>query len=96
MVILCQEKYDAAMAFATEIGDTSLSECIESLKRWEQNPKFPVEVMIYADWCAHSFGFCEKYPNGQTGIVGGLIYHGGNNETFSVQLTPTNGWQIHT
>lgn len=29
-------------------------------------------------------------------LVGGLIYHGGNEETYSIQINPTDGWSIHT
>ena len=29
-------------------------------------------------------------------MVGGLIYHGGNEETFAVEMNPSDGWSIHT
>jgi len=42
----------------------------------------------------------EIYYNIRSGaqpwLVGGLIYHGGTEETFSVQLNNNDGWSIHT
>ena len=52
-------------------------------------------VELFADFVPHSFAFIV-FKNGKREMNGGLIYHGGSTETFTVQLTPTNGWSIHT
>ncbi|WP_302430211.1 DUF4120 family protein, partial [Phocaeicola coprophilus] len=44
----------------------------------------------------YSFGFCERYPDGNTGIVGGLLYHGNPDESFAVIMERFHGWSIHT
>ena len=82
MKILCQEHYDKVVKYAKEIGDTSLDNCLKRLEQWENNP--------------NSFGFRECYPDGKTGIVGGLIYHGNPDRSYSVLLEPFHGWSIHT
>ena len=76
MKILCQEHYDKVVQYAKEIGDTSLDNCLKRLEQWENNPNCPCEIELYRDFAPHSFGFRECYPDGKTGIVGGLIYHG--------------------
>lgn len=43
-----------------------------------------------------TFGFTQHYPDGRTGIVGGLLYHGIPDRSFAVTLQPFHGWQIHT
>lgn len=38
MKILCQERYDKAVAYAKEIKNDTLQKCIDRLKQWEENP----------------------------------------------------------
>ena len=90
------------------IGDTMLCEafhdikndtpqkCIDRLKQWEENPNCPCEIELYYDSAPHSFGFRQVYPDGRTGIVGGLLYHGNPDQSFAVLLNPMHGWSIHT
>lgn len=96
MKILCQEHYDKVVQYAKEIGDKSLDNCLERLKQWEKNPNRPCEIELYWDFAPYSFGFRERYQNGNVGIVGGLIYHGKPDESYSVLLEPFHGWSIHT
>lgn len=45
MKIMCQEHYDKVVQYAKEIGDKSLNDCLERLKKWEENSncsKFPI------------------------------------------------------
>ena len=49
-----------------------------------------------SDHAPYSFGFCERYPDGNTGIVGGLLYHGNPDESFAVTMERFHGWSIHT
>ncbi len=42
--------------------------------------------LYYYDHAPYSFGFCERYPDGNTGIVGGLLYHGNPDESFAVTM----------
>ena len=96
MKILCQERYDKAVAYAKEIKNDTLLKCIDRLKQWEQNPNCPCEIELYYDSAPHSFGFRQVYPDGRTGIVGGLLYHGQPDQSFAVLLNPIHGWTIHT
>ena len=96
MNILCQERYDEAIAYATKKGDTSLQSCIDRLKQWEKNSNGKYEIVLYKDFAPYSMGFAERAKDGTNGIVGGLIYHGNPDKSLSIQLTPKEGWQIHT
>ena len=96
MKILCQERYDKAVAYAKEIKNDTLQKCIDRLKQWEENPNCPCEIELYYDSAPHSFGFRQVYPDGRTGIVGGLLYHGQPDQSFAVLMNPIHGWTIHT
>ena len=91
MKILCQERYDKAIVYAKEIKNDTLQKCIDRLKQWEENPNCPCEIEIYYDSAPHSFGFRQVYPDGRTGIVGGLLYHGQPDQSFAVLMTPIHG-----
>ena len=66
------------------------------IKQWEENPNCPCEIELYYDSAPHSFGFRQVYPDGRTGIVGGLLYHGQPDQSFAVLMNPIHGWTIHT
>lgn len=78
----------------------SLQQCLEQIARIASNcPKGGgiLPPRIYKDFAPMSFGWSAGV------LVGGCIYHGehdnggdGGAPTFSVQLTPTYGWAIHT
>ncbi len=58
---------------------------------------------IYKDFAPYSMGFARYYEDGRPAIVGGIIYHGqhdkggdGGPPTFSVNLSPEDGWVTHT
>ena len=89
MKILCQERYEKAVAYAKEIKNDTPQKCIDRLKQWE-------EKELYYDSAPHSFGFRQVYPDGKTGIVGGLLYHGQPDQSFAILLNPIHGWSIHT
>ena len=57
MKILCQERYEKAVAYAKEIKNDTLQKCIDRLKQWEENPNCPCEIELYYDSAPHSFGF---------------------------------------
>ena len=88
ITVKCTEHYEKALAFAKSINDSSLQECLNRLNKMGN-------VELFADFVPHSFAFIV-FKNGKREMNGGLIYHGGPTETFSIQLTPTNGWSIHT
>lgn len=96
MKILCQEEYDKALEFAEKTNDLSLQRCMDRLKSWEYNSRRKCEITLYSDTSPYSFGFCEKYENGDYGIVGGLLYHGSPDQSFAVQIQSKIGWSIHT
>ncbi len=94
--ICTQEHYDKVVKYAESINDTTLQNCLDRLRQWEENAKHAFEIELYYDSAPYSFGFAERYPDGKIGIVGGVLYHGTPDESFAVTLNPTKGWQIHT
>lgn len=96
MKIICKEHYDKVVHYARSIGDTTLQECIDRLKQWEQNSALPCEIEIHYDWAPYSFLFKQRYADGKLGIVGGLVYHGSPDRSCCFSLTPITGWAIHT
>ena len=96
MKILNEEHFQNVKRYAESIGDTSLQNCLDRLKKWEENPDHPSEISLYYDHAPYSFGFTQRYPDGSIGIVGGLLYHGIPDQSFAVTLEPFHGWQIHT
>lgn len=94
MKIMCPERYDEALSYAEKTNDVSLQFCLDRLRKWEENDR--CEVELHYDHAPLSFLFIQRYKDGNTGLVGGLIYHGSPDESFSVQLVPKIGWQIHT
>jgi len=100
-------KLDEALKYAESIKDDSLQKCLDRLKKIEENYKndeTEVETEISTDFAPYSFYFVRMYKNTTNFISnGGIIFHGkhdnggdGSSPTFSVNLTPTNGWAIHT
>ena len=112
MIIKCQEHYDKVVEYAKSIGDNThydkvveyaksigdntLQQCIERLQQWEKNSNGKYEIELYRDFAPHSFGFAERTPDGRTGVVGGVLYHGRPDESYAVMLNPFHGWSIHT
>lgn len=96
MKIICEELFNQAVEHAEKTNDPSLQFCLDRFRCWENNPNAKCEIIIYADFAPFSFGFTQVYQNGNTGIIGGLLYHGNPDESFAVQITPKIGWQIHT
>ena len=75
MKILNEEHFQNVKRYAESIGDTSLQNCLDRLKSWEDNPDHPSEISLYYDHAPYSFGFTQRYPDGSIGIVGGLLRH---------------------
>ena len=92
MIIKCQEHYDKVVEYAKSIGDNTLQQCIERLQQWEKNSNGKYEIELYWDFAPHSFGFAERTPDGRTGVVGGVLYHGRPDESYAVMLNPFHGW----
>lgn len=44
---MCQEHYDEVVRYAERIGDKTLEERLNDLKRWERNPNCPCEIELY-------------------------------------------------
>lgn len=95
---LTEGKLDEALKYAESIKDTSLKNCLSRLDYDN------IEADVMVDFAPYSFYFVRK--NKETGEYrsnGGIIFHGkhdnggdGGSPTFSVNLTPCNGWQTHT
>lgn len=100
------EYLESVRAFADKIG---LRENFETALDRLQTSVYgrPARVRLYKDFAPYSFEFVKEYQaeSGEwvTAYNGGLIYHGphdrggdGSAPTFSVNVTPHNGWSIHT
>jgi hypothetical protein len=94
-----QGKLREALQFARTRKDQSLVQCLRRLKSRDIGN---INTEIYIDWAPLSFYFVRTV-NGNFSGNGGIIFHGkhdnggdGGAPTFSVCLTPCNGWSIHT
>jgi len=108
--VKCQEAYSEALEFAEKIGlKEQLISKIEYLNSYANSEDDPnnTKCMLYKDWAPYSFGFTMLKKNKAGEYVrwfnGGLIFHGshdnggdGSYPTLSVNVSPQNGWSIHT
>ena len=96
-----QGKLSEAIAYSRKLHDASLINAIQwKRKRWGWEHH---KVDIYEDFAYMSFYFVITDTSANRPVLnGGIIYRGPRNdgkpekETFSVSLTPTNGWSTHT
>lgn len=101
LIVNCPEHLQAVRDFADRTNQRQQFEsCLSELTRYLPDDW---TVELYTDFAPYSFFWTEFSPTRQRGLIGGLIYHGqhdgggnGGAPTFSVNLTPTNGWCIHT
>lgn len=104
-----QEHFDEVKAFAESSGRMKqLQEKLDYLDTYaDHESKGLTQCVLGSDWAPNSFSFLmmKKDANGeyQRWFNGGLIFHGphdgggnGGAPTFSVCLSPTDGWSIHT
>lgn len=100
----------SAKMFGEDIGDISLLNCLKRLEDYQAD--LTVLVKDYAPFSFEFAHYYEDANNGtheidgtmyRMFINGGLIFHGqhdgggcGSAPTFSVNLTPSTGWSIHT
>jgi hypothetical protein len=98
-------KLDEAKAFADRVGKRdNLDDRLEYLGNYARRAGRETRCTLYNDFTPHSFEFLLEEKKGDEWVRlfnGGLIYHGpledgSKPETFSVQLTPTDGWSVHT
>lgn len=101
-----KEKLKAAFAFAIDIGKLdNLMAMLERLASDRYGARHR-RCTLYLDSAPYSFYWIEEVYVSQVkewkrGMVGGLIYHGllpngTKAETFTVSLTETDGWTLHT
>ena len=93
---------DLSKAFdhADKINDVSIYKCLNRLAEVDINCKS--KTKIYSDFAPYSFSFA-RMRDGKCIINGGIIFHGkhdghgsGSAPTFSVSITNSSGWDIHT
>lgn len=88
------EWFGEIMDFAQSrpVGEfASLQRCLDRLATMVSNSMEKDETGIYRDSAPYSFGFSA------CGMVGACIYHGnGGAPTFSVNVSSSDGWSIHT
>jgi len=103
-----QEHFNKVVAFARESGRLEqLIDRLAYLDTYANHEEDRTKCMLGYDWAPYSFSFTMMVRN-ESGeyepwFHGGLIFHGphdgggsGGAPTFSVCLTPTDGWSIHT
>ena len=105
LIVHCDEHLATVRKFADETGQREAFEQKLQDLCFFGNPE--IRVHLYSDFAPMSFYWeaivGEGQPTRATRYMnGGLIYHGevpnygGGSPTFSVCLTPTAGWSIHT
>lgn len=105
--IECDKEYfEKVKAFAKKAGKAEqLQQELDYLGNYSGSEN--TLCQLYSDRAPYSFGFCMQKRNDEGQWVrwfcGGLIFHGahdnggdGGAPTFSVNLTPMEGWQVHT
>ena len=101
LIVNCPELLEKVRKFADETNQrAAFEEKLDDLTRYKRDGS---NVQLYEDFAPFSFYWVLTGPDGSRWMNGGLIYHGeldgygsGSAPTFSVCLTPTNGWSIHT
>ena len=100
-----QAYFDEVVAFAKATGrETQLKDKLEYLEKYGDGDN---QCIIWKDFAPASFNFVMQRPNPDGTFTnwfnGGLIFHGNHDgfgsgaaPTFSVCVSPTDGWSIHT
>lgn len=98
-------KLKEALDISRKMQDQSLIQCLKRLNLMHKEGYYLQDgvTTIYTDFAPLSFGFSRYNNDNKFNMNGGIIFHGkhdgfgsGNGPTFSVCLTPTQGWSIHT
>ena len=92
------EWFGSIMDFAKSrpVGEfASLQRCLDRMGDMVSKSRGTDETGIYRDSAPYSFGFSA------CGMVGACIYHGAHDNgvgepTFSVNVSSSDGWSIHT
>jgi len=101
-VTMCDDYYKQVLEFAEKIGKKEqLLEQLDRLERMAMNRKG--KIFLSKDFAPYSFYWILRRNDSDVIMNGGLIFHGshdcggyGGAPTFSVNLTPVDGWSIHT
>ena len=93
MKIMCQEHYDEVVRYAERIGDKTLEERLNDLKRWERNPNCPCEIELYKDSAPYSFLFRQLNNKNMffIYICISVFYKCKGNKAFYRRIWCTNG-----
>lgn len=94
MIIKCEDRYNEALEHAKKTEDETLQKCFRTLERFESANNATVYLM--SDFAPLSFYFELLDETGRRIMNGGVIYHGNPDESFSVTMDKTIGWQVHT
>lgn len=94
MKIIHQDHYDKVVEYAASIGDTTLQDCLERVRKHETYLK--AEAHLMRDRSKHSLYFELYDKNGNRVMNGGVVYHGDPDEAHSLTMDPKKGWQLHT
>jgi len=93
------ERIQAALAHPLS---RTFRDCLDRLKRIARN-RPGARVKLWMDFAPHSFAFAVVLPDRSAWLNGGVIFHGahdsggnGGAPTYSVSITPMDGWTLHT
>lgn len=103
MEILCKERLAKCLKMAREHDDDSLHKLIHRLLDWEIAGLMndcPKTICLGSDFEENSFSFSEQYDDGRTGICGGILFHGYDDQPDNSCAVcvdgPARGWRMHT
>lgn len=94
--------------FMSRLGQLVWSDIEDDALAYWGTPIADMRVRLFYDFAPHSFEFVREIKDvskdeWRRAVNGGLIFHGphdngggGGAPTFSVNLTPQDGWSIHT
>jgi hypothetical protein len=91
ITVKCEDHYKEVQEFARKNNlFDNLTEQVARLMKMG-------DIELYKDFAPYSFYFV-CFNNGKRTLEGGLIFHSteADKENFSVTLSPTHGWKIHT
>ena len=106
--VICEEYLEKVKEFAREAGmEEQLQSQLDYLDSYsDPNRDGNTICQLRKDFAPYSFAFTMQRKQGAELVnwfPGGLIFHGahdnggdGGAPTFSVNLTPCNGWVVHT
>lgn len=101
------KEHDRHEQFMNRLGQLAWSDIEDGKLTYWGTPIEDMRVRLFRDFAPQSFEFVQEVKRDgkdwECAVNGGFIFHGphdgggnGGAPTFSVNLTPQDGWSIHT